>query len=468
MWTEWTGSGDSLTVEKAYGRISPRKETLKRLNTIIGIRKEDKNNWERRTPLIPSHVAELMREHHLDIRAQSSPLRVFPDGDYRREGVRVEENLRPSSLILAIKEIPSGLLERGKTYIFFSHTTKGQPHNMPMLKKLADLGCSLIDYEKIVNEKGQRLLFFGRQAGQAGMIETIWSLGQRLKAEGLPANPFQSIQQAYAYKSLVEAKEEIQKLGRQIHDRGLHPSLSPLVCGFAGYGQVSQGAQEIFDLLPHEEIRPQDLKSFFESGTQSSSHVYKVVFKEKDMVRPKAAGLPFDLQDYYDHPEKYEPFFDFYLPFLTILVNCIFWAPKYPRFVTKSVLKELYGGKAAPRLRVIGDITCDINGSMESTVKSTEPDKPSFIYDPFKDDAVEGFVGNGPVVMAVDNLPAELPLESSLFFSGALKALVPLIAAADFSGDLRDCHLPEPIRKALILYRGNFTPEYEYMKDFIK
>jgi len=438
------------------------------MKTIIGIRKEDKNKWERRTPLIPSHLTELMREHHLDIVVQSSPLRVFPDEDYRREGAKVEENLGACSLILAIKEIPVGLLERGKTYLFFTHTTKGQPHNMPLLKKLVDLGCSLIDYEKIVNEKGQRLLFFGRQAGQAGMIETLWSLGQRLKAEGLSANPFQSVRQTYTYKSLVEAKEEIQKLGWQIHDRGLHPSLSPLVCGFSGYGHVSQGAQEIFDLLPFEEIQAEDLKSFFESGNQSSSRLYKVVFKEKDMVQPKAQGLPFDLQDYYNHPEKYESFFDSYLPYLTILVNCIFWAPKYPRFVTKSVLKKLYGADRAPRLRVIGDITCDINGSMECTVKSTEPDKPSFIYDPFKDAAVESFEGRGPVVMAVDNLPAELPLESSIFFSGALKPFMPSIAAADFSGDLDHCHLQEPIRKALILYRGSFTPEYDYMRDFIK
>jgi len=438
------------------------------MKTTIGLRKEDKNKWERRTPLIPSHVAELIQAHHLDIVVQSSPLRVFPDEDYRREGAKVEENLGACSLILAIKEIPLGLLERGKTYMFFTHTTKGQPHNMPMLKKLMDLGCSLVDYEKIVNEKGQRLLFFGRQAGQAGMIETLWSLGQRLKAEGLSANPFQSVRQTYTYKSLVEAKEEIQKLGWQIHDRGLHPSLAPLVCGFTGYGHVSQGAQEIFDLLPFEEIQPEDLKSFFESGNQSSGRLYKVVFKEKDMVQPKAKGPRFDLQDYYDHPEKYESFFDSYLPYLTILVNCIFWAPKYPRFVTKSVLKRLYGGDKAPRLRVIGDITCDIDGSMECTIKSTEPDKPSFLYDPFKDVAVDSFEGRGPVVMAVDNLPAELPLESSIFFSGALKTFMLSIAAADFSGDLEHCHLPEPIRKALILFRGSFTPEYDYMRNFIK
>jgi alpha-aminoadipic semialdehyde synthase len=105
---------------------------------------------------------------------------------------------------------------------------------------------------------------------------------------------------------------------------------------------------------------------------------------------------------------------------------------------------------------------------MECTVKATEPDVPSFVYDPSRDIAQDGFAGKGLVVMAVDNLPAEIPLESSVFFSGALKSFVPQIASADFSGSLADCRLPDPFRKALILFRGQFTPEYEYMKRFIQ
>lgn len=438
------------------------------MKTIIGIRREDKNQWERRVPLIPAHVRELTQANHLDLRVQSSPIRIFPDEDYRREGIKVEDGLSPCSTIFAIKEIPIHLLEKGKVYFFFTHTTKGQSHNMPMLRKMVDLGCSMIDYEKIVNEKGQRLLFFGRQAGEAGMVETLWSFGQRLKIEGLADNPFATLQQTYKYKSLVEVKEEIQKIGWQIHNKGLDPSLVPLVCGFTGYGHVSQGAQEIFELLPFEEVQPENFKSFIRKKNFSAHTLYKVVFKEKDLVKPKNRGTKFELQDYYDHPEKYKPVFSSFVPFLSIIVNCIFWSPKYPRFVTKQDLKKLYGGKAAPRLRVIGDITCDVDGSMECTVQATEPDKPSFVYDPFQDAVLFGFAGTGPVVMAVDNLPAEIPLESSVFFSTALKQFVPQIAAADFSGALANCHLPDPIRKALILFRGQFTPEYEYMRNFIK
>ncbi|OGD24479.1 MAG: hypothetical protein A2Y69_00595 [Candidatus Aminicenantes bacterium RBG_13_59_9] len=438
------------------------------MKAIIGIGREEKNIWERRVPLIPVHVGELIRDQQLDIRVQTSPNRIFPDGDFRREGAKIVDDLSSCSLILAIKEIPIPHLEKGKAYVFFTHTTKGQSHNMPLLKKMVELGCTMIDYEKIVNEKGQRLLFFGRQAGEAGMVETLWSLGQRLNVEGMRNNPFSTLRQTYAYPSLAAAKEDIQKVGSQIQEKGLDPSLVPLVCGFTGYGHVSQGAQEIFELLPFEEIPPAALEAFFKAKNFSANKLYKVVFKEGDMVEPKAKGAAFDLQDYYDHPEKYKPVFDSHVPYLTILVNCIFWSPKYPKYVTKEFLKRLYGGPAAPRLRVVGDITCDIDGSMECTVKATEPDMPSFIYDPFQDVARDGFVGRGPVVMAVDNLPAEIPLESSVFFSGALKGFVPGIAAADFSGSLADCRLPDPIRRAVILFRGQFTPEYEYMKSYIK
>jgi alpha-aminoadipic semialdehyde synthase len=438
------------------------------MKAIIGIGKEEKNIWERRVPLIPAHVGELVRDQELDIRIQTSPNRIFPDQDFLSEGAKIVDNLSSCSIIFAIKEIPIHVLEKGKVYLFFTHTTKGQSHNMPLLKKMADLGCTMIDYEKIVNDKGQRLLFFGRQAGEAGMVETLWSLGQRLDVEGMLANPFSTLRQAYAYPSLAAAKEDIQRVGSIIRTKGLDPGLVPLVCGFTGYGHVSQGAQEIFELLPFEEIPPASLEAFFRAGRFGSDRLYKVVFKEGDMVRPKAKGAPFVLQDYYDHPEKYGPVFDSYVPYLTVLVNCIFWSPKYPKYVTKEYLKRLYGGPAAPRLRVVGDITCDINGSMECTVKATEPNVPSFVFDPFQDVARDGFTGNGPVVMAVDNLPAEIPLESSVFFSGALKSFVPGIAAADFSGRLANCHLPDPIRRALILFRGQFTPEYEYMRKFIE
>ena len=437
------------------------------MKTLVGIRREDKNPWERRVPLIPSHIRELVQNYPLEIWVQPSKLRIFPDEDFAREGAKVEEDLSPCSVILAIKEIPLHFFRKGQAYVFFSHTTKGQPHNMPMLRRMVELGCTLIDYEKIADGKGQRLLFFGKQAGLAGMIDTLWALGQRLDYEKMK-NPFSAVKQAYQYKSLVEAKEEVEKVGWEIHNNGLDRSLVPLVCGITGYGHVSQGAQEIFNLLPFEEIEPEKIPSFFKEKNYSASRVYKVVFKEQDMVKPLSPDQEFELQDYYNRPEKYSSTFDSYLPQLTILVNCIYWTPKYPRFVTKKSLKNLYRMIKKPRLRVIGDISCDIQGSVEFTVRATDPENPVYVYDPIEDKVKDGVKGRGPVVMAIDNLPAEISLESSIYFSSALKPFVPEIAQADFSLDFRDLRLPPSIKKAIILYLGKFTPDYEYMKAFIK
>lgn len=437
------------------------------MKNLIGIRREDKNEWERRTPLIPSHARELIQKHSLDIWIQPSSIRIFPDNDYKLDGGKVKEDFSPCPVIFAIKEIPAHLFERGKAYIFFSHTIKGQPHNMPMLKKMIELDCTLIDYERIMDEKGRRLLFFGKQAGQAGMIDTLWAFGQRVKSQKI-TSPLSTINQAYQYKSLVEAKEAIGKVGWQIHNKGLEPSLVPLVCGFAGYGHVSQGAQEIFDLLPVENIKPEKIGDFFKRKQYSANRVYKVVFEERHMVEPLSSEQKFELQDYYQHPQKYRSAFESYLPFLAILVNCIYWSPEYPRFVTKRFLNHLWQSQPLPRLWVIGDISCDVEGSVECTIRSTDPGNPVFVYDPVEDEAVNGFEGRGVVVMAIDNLPAELPLESSVFFSQALKPFVPAIARADYSGDFADCSLPDPIKKAVILYHGEFTPDYRYMKNFIK
>jgi saccharopine dehydrogenase (NAD+, L-lysine-forming) len=432
----------------------------------FGIRREDKNIWEKRVPLIPSHAREIIKNYPLELWMQPSRVRVFSDQDYIREGAKIEEDISSCSVIFAVKEIPEDFFVPGKTYVFFSHTIKGQPDNMPMLKKMKKLECTLIDYERVMNEKGERLVFFGTQAGKAGMIDTLWSLGQRMKHLGI-STPFEEVRLAHQYGSLVDARESIQRVGWHIHDYGLDPSLVPLICGFAGYGHVSQGAQEIFNLLPVEEISPTDIESYFSAGRFTSNRVYKVVFKEEHVVKPISISQKFQLQEYYDYPERYQSIFDSYIPYLSVLVNCVYWAPKYPHFVTKEFLRGLWEKEKHPRLKVIGDISCDKEGAIECTLHATTPGKPVYVYDPIAEKALDGIEGRGVVVMATDNLPAELPLESSLFFSNVLSPYVPGIAMANYSGALKDCELPYPIKKAVILYRGEFTPEYEYMRSYI-
>lgn len=436
-------------------------------NTRIGIRKEDKNIWERRSPLIPTHVRELIQEHPIEIFVQSSPSRAFTDEEFRREGAKIVDDLSDCSIILAIKEIPRAVFQKNKVYLFFSHTIKGQASNMPMLQTIIDQGCTLIDYEKIVDDKARRLVFFGTQAGYAGMIDSLWALGQRLKVEGIKS-PLEMMKPAHAYAGLADAKESIARIGWEIRENGLAANLTPLIVGFTGYGRVSQGAQEIFDILPFESVEPQDLARFHTEKNFSSHRVYKTVFKEEHMVEPVSPDSEFDLQEYYGHPSRYRSVFEKHLPYLTALINCIYWSPKFPRFVTCDFLKRNWdaSGRKIP-LRVIGDISCDINGAIECTHHATNPGNPVFLYDPLSGLYHDGFEGEGLVVMSIDNLPAEIPVESSAFFSRSLKPFIPQIAAADFSGEIEDCRLPDPIKKAVIVYNGRLTPDFAYLQEIL-
>ena len=429
----------------------------------LGIRREDKNKWERRVPLIPEHVKEFKEKFDVETIIQPSKIRVYADDEYDDAGAVVKEDLSSCPIVFAVKEIPIHLFEKNKAYAFFSHTIKGQKYNMPLLKKMMDLKCTLIDYERIVDERGFRLVFFGRYAGLAGMIDTLWAFGQRLKSKNIDS-PFNEIRQTINYQNhLPEIKEHLSEIGKKIKQNGIPKSITPVIVGFAGYGNVSKGAQELLDTLPIKEISPNEIKAVYENP--SNKCVYKVVFKEEDMVKPISSDNNFELQDYYKHPEKYESVFEKYIPDLTILMNCIYWDKMYPRLVTKEFLKKTNAEDL--KLQVIGDISVDINGAIEFTEKSTEPDNPVYVYDPKTDTINDGCSGDGVAIMAVDNLPCELPRESSHEFSDSLYKFVPEIAKADFTKDFDSCKLPPEIKSAVILYNGKLTSDYQYINKFL-
>ncbi|MCU0286567.1 MAG: bifunctional lysine ketoglutarate reductase /saccharopine dehydrogenase family protein [Acidobacteria bacterium] len=434
---------------------------------IIGIRREDKNQWERRVPLTPTDVKELKDKFGIKTIIQPSKIRIFTEDEYEKAGAEINEDISRADVILAVKEIPQHLFQEGKTYMFFSHTIKGQPTNMPMLKKMMELKCNLIDYERVVNERNQRLIFFGRYAGLAGMIETLHAFGQKLSLQGY-STPLERIKSAYEYTSIEEAKIEIQEIGEEINEKGLPEELCPLVVGFTGYGHVSIGAQEMFHSLPYKTISAPILTEMYENFTTDNFNFYKVIFNENDMVRTKNNLDHFELQDYYNHPEKYESQFEDYLPYLSILVNGIYWTEKYPRFVTKEYLKNQTILSSNLNLKVIGDISCDIDGSIEITYKATKPDNPTYTYYPREDRFEAGTQRNGITVMAVDNLPCEFPRESSEAFSAVLKNFVSNLVAENFNASFDKIKLPDPLRRAMVLHKGEFTPDYYYMKEFIK
>jgi alpha-aminoadipic semialdehyde synthase len=336
---------------------------------------------------------------------------------------------------------------------------------MPLLKKIMDLKGNLIDYERIVDESNNRLIFFGKYAGIAGMIESFHALGEKLEKQGVHT-PFSKIRQAYKYNSIEEAKQDFKEIGEQILKFGIPKEIQPIVVGFAGYGNVSEGAQEIFDILPFKKIEPHEVLSRnLKFYPESEKMLFKVIFKEENLVKPKTGS--FELQDYYDNPDKYESNFEKYIPHLTLLVNCIYWTEAYPRLITKEYLRSNEYLSSVKKLIVIGDISCDINGSIQITNKATEPGDAFYTYFPVGDDYKDGISKDGITIMAVDNLPCEFPKESSAAFSSVLKNYVHEIVNTDFKKPFDELTLSYPIKKALILHRGELTKDYLYLNQFL-
>jgi len=419
-------------------------------------------DWERRVPLVPADLQELAQQGY-EFAVQTSEKRGYADQEYEQIGAAVVQSLDECPLIIGLKEVPAEVFEPGKVYVYFSHTIKGQPSNMPLLRRALDLGCTILDYERIVDEDDRRLIFFGNYAGYAGAIDTLWTLGRRLAWEGI-ANPFEAIGQASTYASLEEAKDAVRAAGEKIASGGLPAEISPLVLGVAGNGNVSKGAQAILDLLPLEDVPASALlEGELPNGPQP---ILKVVFKESDTVLRLDPNQPFELQEYYDHPERYRAAFTRYLPHLHALINCIYWEPRYPKLATTDDLRALFA-HGQPKLRVIGDITCDVGGSIEATVKATEPNDPVYVFDPRTAQISSGVEGEGPVVVAVDILPSELPREASAYFSNILKGFVPAIAGADYSVDFDALDLPPELKRSVIAHNGRLAPDYRYLEKHL-
>jgi alpha-aminoadipic semialdehyde synthase len=412
----------------------------------LGIRREDKNRWERRAPLAPAHVEELVAEHGRSVVVQPSPIRVFSDDEYRAAGAVVAEDLSDARVILGVKEIPPDQLLPGKPHLAFFHVIKSQVENMGMVERALEVGASLVDYEPIVDRHGRRLIFFGRHAGYAGMIDGLWALGQRLAAEGLET-PFASVEKSYKYRGFEEAVDFLAHgVGREIRENGLPRELHPLVIGVTGGGNVSQGAQEVLDRLPTVEIHPDELAGLAERGDElSHRRVYKVVFRREHRVS-----------------------FSRHLPHLTMLVNGIYWEPGTARLVTRDDVAELWSGSEPPNLRVIADLSCDVEGSVEVTSKTTDSGDPVYVVDPDTGEATMGVEARGPVVLAVDNLPAEFPRDASEHFGDSLFPFLAGLVAADTGVPFEHLSLPAAILGAVLTHGGELTPQYRYLEDALE
>lgn len=431
----------------------------------IGLRKEDKNEWERRVVLSP-HDAGRLRGSGLKIAAESFPRRAFPDRSYLEAGVPVVDTVADCDLVLGVKEMPLGYFRKGGAYMYFSHTIKGQSYNMPMLAELVEKKCTLLDYELVTDDEGRRLIFFSYHAGLVGMTDSLWMLGQRLQEFGYES-PLLDLKPAHAYQDLDALKAAVAAVGASIEEHGLPPELGPWTVGVLGYGRVAQGAQEILQLLPHVQVAPSALTQWIQENPGRNHDFAMVVYREEDLVERKDGAL-FELQDYYQHPENYHSIFSPHLGHLSLLVNAIYWDERYPRFADAETLKLLFAKPTPPKLLAVGDITCDVDGSLACTVKETEPGDPVYVYRPEDRSISMGFEGEGLQVLAVGNLPCELPVEASAHFSEALSPFLPDLARMDLKAAFIDSGLPGAMSRATILWNGEFTPHCAHMAEYLK
>ncbi|KAM7438042.1 hypothetical protein ABFA07_012446 [Porites harrisoni] len=476
MWTVKSIRTNRYGIISRYLLSLQRNFSSERTERVMAIRREDINVWERRAPIAPSHVAELVNKG-IKVLVQPSTRRAYTMDEYERAGAVITEDLTPASLIIGVKAVPIDLLIPNKTYAFFSHTIKAQEANMPLLDAMLEKNIRIVDYEKMVDSKGHRVCAFGKFAGVGGMINILHGLGLRLLALG-HHTPFMYMGATHNYKNSRAAKLAIYELGEDIKAGKLPAHFGPLSFVFSGSGNVSQGAQEMFQELPHIYVEPDELKK----AIQSTDHrkVIGTVVSREDYLVPKAGGV-FNAEEYDAHPERYRSTFaEKIAPYMSVLVNGTYWAPNVPRLLTyddaRNLLKTMKRSSAYEgcpdlphRLLAICDISADCDGSLEFMTECTTIEYPFHLYNIKTGTSQIGMAGDGVLICSIDNLPAQLPREATDYFG---KLLVPWLA------EMIDSHATEPfedqhhlsdtVRNAIITSNGSLTPSYKYIADLRK
>ena len=403
----------------------------------IAIIRESRSD-DRRAPLVPAHIKELLSTFpDLSISVQPSEHRCFSDQEYEEQGAIITEDLSACNLVLGVKEIEPDLLIPLKSYMFFSHTSKIQPDNSAaaqgtpgmdkkeLLKEILKKKITLIDYENIRDDLSRRYLGFGRFAGIVGCYNSL-----NLYLETLGQKPMPRAHELNSYEKL---KDNIGK-----RDFGNARII------ITGDGRVARGSLEFLKFTNIQKVLPDEYLQYSNSSAIFCNLPTSVYVSNKD-------GNVFDLQHFINSPEMYISVLDKYMPSTSMLISSHYWDPKSPRLFEKKDI-EKYNN-----LKVIGDITCDVNGSIPTT------SRPSTIIDPYyyidRTTLQEINQHNQALaIMAVDNLPSELPKDSSKEFGdGIVKEVLPYILEKD---DGR-------IKRATITKNGYFLPSYKYLTNYI-
>lgn len=443
----------------------------------LGIRREEFSKWERRVVLVPAHCRKLLFQFrgHLQIKVQPSDTRIYSNSKYEEVGCEVAEDITDCDLILGVKQVPVDKLYPNKTYMFFSHTIKAQEQNMAMLDSILEKNISLIDYEKITDDKGNRLVAFGQFAGNAGAIDILMGLGSFLLNRGI-GSPFINISQSHHYKNIDNAKDSIRSVGTAIESVGLCDKIVPFIVGVTGSGRCANGTMDILKLLPHEFITPEELPDLMEEASKNPSRygkqIYICQFSQKHLATLKEPnGKPFDKDHYYTNPEAYLPIFEReYLQYLSVLVNNIYWDDRFPRLITEEYLKQHVGQKKPLRLLAISDVTADFRGSIDFLKKFTTIDYPFFVYDAKTGNIDDNYktANSGILYCSIENHPSQFPLDASNYFSTNLINFLPHIIRADRTQPLLQQGLGGPIERATITLGGKLTNLFTYIEKLRK
>ncbi|KAM6973645.1 alpha-aminoadipic semialdehyde synthase, mitochondrial [Aplochiton taeniatus] len=439
---------------------------------VMAIRREDINVWERRAPLAPRHVKELTNAGY-KVLIQPSNRRAIHDKYYEKAGAFVQEDISEASLIIGVKRPPEEKVYPKKTYAFFSHTIKAQEANMGLLDDLLKKEVRLIDYEKMVDANGFRIVAFGQWAGVAGMINILHGLGLRFLALG-HHTPFMHIGMAHNYRNVSQAIQAVRDCGYEI-SMGLMPkSIGPITFVFTGTGNVSKGAQDIINELPCEYVEPHELKDVSHSGDMTK--VFATVLSRHHHLVRKSDGV-YDPLEYENHPELYTSHFRTSVaPYTTCLINGIYWDPHTPRLLRRldaqKLLRPVKPSAAATegwpelphRLMAICDISADAGGSIEFMTECTTIDKPFCMYDADQHIDHDSVEGSGILMCSIDNLPAQLPIEATEYFGDRFFPYIWEMLPSDATRPLEEEDFSPQVRDAVITSNGVLTPKFEYIE----
>jgi alanine dehydrogenase len=397
------------------------------MKVSFGLIREEKQPADRRVAFTPAQCAELKAQYpQMSIYIQSSADRCFPDELYQKVGVEVCEDLSHCDYLFGIKEVPPSNLLPGKTYLFFSHTIKKQAHNKLLMQTMVKQNVTLVDYETLRWKNGDRILGFGRFAGVVGAYNGLITWGKKFKSfEMKPAH------QCLDY---AELKKELKKL-----------NLPNIKIVLTGNGRVSLGALELLKEAGIKEVTASDILTKVFSEPVFAQLLTENLYERID-------GKAYDRSDFHHDPTRYRCVFRYYLPQCDMLINGIYWDERMDRLFSENDTRM-----STFRTKVIADISCDINGSVPITIRDTKISNPVFGYDPMTMKECEPFQESCIDIMAVSNLPAELPRDASEGFGAMLiEYVVPELLK------------PESvvIQNATICKAGKLTHEFEYLADY--